>query len=150
MKKLSRQQWLFVAIALICFALLKAGLIYWYLQQKGQTGTRASTSAAAICSKAVRCRTAAHCALTVCRVHSEAFLITLEQGRQRARPAPSFRWKKWTWASTATALSPQASQWQAKVTLPVCISGSGDWLMDLQQGGHRYRDPFQKPVSTVP
>jgi len=34
MKKLSRQQWLFVAIALISFALLKAGLIYWYLQQK--------------------------------------------------------------------------------------------------------------------
>jgi len=34
-------------------------------------------------------------------------------------------------------------QWQAKVTLPVCISGSGDWLMDLQQGEHRYRVRFK-------
>jgi len=93
MKKLSRQQWLFVAIALICFALLKAGLIYWYLQQKDKPAQPADIS----CSNLQQ-----GCALP------DGSTLRFDRVPP-ARPAPSFRWKKWTWASTATALSPQAS-----------------------------------------
>lgn len=141
MKKLSRQQWLFVAIALISFALLKAGLIYWYLQQKDKPAQLVNVS----CSNLQQgCALPDGSTLRFDRMprHSEAFLITLEQAGNSA-PSAEFSMEKMDMGFNRYRFVAAGQQWQAKVTLPVCISGSGDWLMDLQQGEHRYRVRFK-------
>lgn len=141
MKKLTRQQWLFVAIALICFALLKAGLIYWYLQQKDKPATRIDVS----CSNLQQgCALPDGSTLRFDRVpvHSQPFLITLDKAGSEA-PSAEFSMEKMDMGFNRYRFVAAASQWQAKVTLPVCVSGSGDWLMDLHHGGQYYRIRFK-------
>lgn len=141
MKKLTRQQWLFVAIALICFALLKAGLIYWYLQQKDKPAPRVEVS----CSNLQQgCALPDGSRLRFDRVphHSEPFLITLDQAGNSA-PSAEFSMADMDMGFNRYRFVANGPQWQARVTLPVCVSGSGDWLLDLQHDGQTYRVRFK-------
>lgn len=140
MKKLSRQQWLFVAIALIGFALLKAGLIYWYLQQKDKPAQPVEVR----CSNLQQgCSLPDGSTLRFDRVphHSEPFQITLAQAGDSA-PSAEFSMADMDMGFNRYRFVANGKQWQAKVTLPVCVTGSSDWLMDLSQGGHIYRVRF--------
>lgn len=141
MKKLSRQQWLFVAIALICFALLKAGLIYWYLQQKDKPAQPVNVS----CSNLQQgCTLPDGSMLRFDRTprHSQPFLITLDKAAS-STPSAEFSMEKMDMGFNRYRFVAAGTQWQAKVTLPVCISGSGDWLMDLKLGEQNYRVRFK-------
>jgi len=141
MKKLTRQQWLFIAIALICFALLKAGLIYWYWQHKDEAASRIDVS----CSSLQQgCALPDGSTLRFDRVprHSQPFLITLDKAESDA-PSAEFSMEKMDMGFNRYRFVAVGQQWQAKVTLPVCISGSGDWLMDLHHGDQQYRIRFK-------
>ena len=141
MKKLSRQQWLFVGIALICFAMLKAGLIYWYLQNKGSELQRQDVS----CSNLQQgCTLPDGSVLRFDRTphHSQPFLITLGK-TAGAAPAAEFSMEKMDMGFNRYRFVDGNTQWQAKVTLPVCISGSGDWLLDLKYADRSYRIRFK-------
>ena len=141
MKKLSRQQWLFVAIALICFALLKAGLIYWYLQQKDKPVQRIDVSCHSLQQG---CPLPDGSVLRFDRTprHSQPFLITLDKAGSTA-PSAEFSMEKMDMGFNRYRFVAAGTQWQARITLPVCISGSGDWLLDLNYPDRRYRLRFQ-------
>ncbi|MDC7712978.1 hypothetical protein PQU96_02360 [Vogesella sp. LYT5W] len=142
MKALSRRQWQFVALALLVFAALKVALITWYLQHR-QPAAPAVTS--------VSCSTLQQgCTLpdgSVLRFadaprQRSPFTLTLSKQGSEA-PTAEFSMQDMDMGFNRYRFVDGGDHWQARVTLPACVSGSPDWLLDLHQGDHTYRIAFR-------
>lgn len=142
MKALSRRQWQFVALALLVFAALKVALITWYLQHR-QPAAPAITS--------VSCNTLQQgCTLpdgSVLRFadaprQRSPFTLTLSKHGGEA-PTAEFSMRDMDMGFNRYRFVDGGDHWQARVTLPACVSGSPDWLLDLHQDGHTYRIAFR-------
>ncbi|MDC7705963.1 hypothetical protein [Vogesella indigofera] len=142
MKALSRRQWQFIALALLVFAALKVALISWYLQQR-QPAAPTVTS--------VSCSTLQQgCPLpdgSVLRFvdgprQRSPFTLTLSKQGGEA-PTAEFSMRDMDMGFNRYRFVDGGDHWQAKVTLPACVTGSPDWLLDLHQDGHIYRIPFR-------
>lgn len=127
--KLTRQQLALIAVLLIAFALLKAGLIWWYLHHK----TPHAAPVAVSCSNLQ-----AGCTLP------DGSLLQLDSKPQAAKPfgltlshvpatAPSiaFAMRDMDMGFNSYKLLPQGADFVAHITLPVCVSGSRQWQMTL-------------------
>ncbi len=145
MKALSRKQWQFVALALLVFAALKVTLITWYLQHRQPA---APTTPAVM---TVSCSTLQQgCPLpdgSVLRFvdaprQRSPFTLTLSK-RGDETPSAEFSMRDMDMGFNRYRFVKAGDQWQARVTLPACVSGSPDWLLDLHQNGHIYRIAFR-------
>ncbi|KMJ52993.1 hypothetical protein ACG97_10815 [Vogesella sp. EB] len=142
MKALSRRQWQFIALALLVFAALKVALISWYLQQR-QPAAPAVTSVS--CSALQQ-----GCALpdgSVLRFvdgprQRSPFTLTLSKQGSEA-PTAEFSMRDMDMGFNRYRFVDGGGHWQAKVTLPACVTGSADWLLDLHHDGHIYRIAFR-------
>lgn len=142
MKALSRRQWQFIALALLVFAALKVALIVWYLQQR-QPAAPAVTSVS--CSSLQQ-----GCTLpdgSMLRVDSiprqrHPFTLTLSKHGSEA-PTAEFSMRDMDMGFNRYRFVDGGDHWQARITLPACVSGSPDWLLDLRQDGHIYRIAFR-------
>lgn len=148
MKALSRRQWQFVALALLVFAALKVALITWYLQHR-QPAASAVTSVTSVTS--VSCSTLQQgCTLpdgSVLRFadgprQRSPFTLTLSKQGGEA-PTVEFSMRDMDMGFNRYRFVDGGDHWQARVTLPACVSGSPDWLLDLHQDGHTYRIAFR-------
>lgn len=140
MKKLSRKQWVFIAIALLAFAATKVALISWYLKQQAQTPHVTS----------IRCDSPGQgCSLpdgSVLRFaspprQSQPFDIHLSKN-SAATPAAEFSMVDMDMGFNRYNFVDKGDKWHARVTLPVCVTGSHRWQLDLHQGEQVYRIAF--------
>ena len=141
MKKPNRKQLILIAILLIVFAAIKGSMIYWYFQQ--QTTSPAIT--------AVSCPNLQQgCQLpdgSTLRFATPAkqqtpFLITLSNHQGKA-PSAEFSMENMDMGFNRYRFVSQNGQHQANITLPFCITGSHDWLLDLHTDKQVYRVAFK-------
>ncbi|SCK04865.1 hypothetical protein [Vogesella sp. LIG4] len=139
--KLTRQQLALIAVLLIAFALLKAGLIWWYLNHKTPHSAPPVTVS---CSNLQ-----AGCSLP------DGSLLRLDSAPQAARPfgltlshvpaaAPgiAFAMRDMDMGFNSYKLLPQGADFVARITLPVCVSGSRQWQMTLKYPDKSYLIDF--------
>ncbi|MEQ6291866.1 hypothetical protein ACFPAG_14750 [Vogesella sp. GCM10023246] len=128
--KLTRQQLALIAVLLIAFALLKGGLIWWYLQHKQQPATPLAVSCANL---QAGCQLPDGSRLQLDRAPQAAtpFGLTLRHGSGPA-PAIEFSMRDMDMGFNRYQLLPHGNDWQARITLPVCVTGSRQWRMALK------------------
>jgi len=139
--KLTRQQLALIAVLLIAFALLKGGLIWWYLHYKNQPEAPITVSCPNL---QAGCQLPDGSLLRLDRVPQAAtpFGLTLSQLDGKP-PAIAFSMRDMDMGFNRYRFVDGGDHWQARVTLPACVSGSPDWLLDLHQDGHIYRIAFR-------
>ncbi|WP_293764031.1 hypothetical protein [uncultured Aquitalea sp.] len=132
---------LLLGVALLLLGAIKGGMIYWYLQKQ---------QAAPPAPQALLCRELSQpCALPdggALRFVSQPengkpFLIRLE-GVQGGEPTVEFAMVGMDMGFNRYRFLPEGADWQAKVTLPVCATGSREWLATFALNGKRYSLPF--------
>ncbi|MFC3533519.1 hypothetical protein ACFOLG_15175 [Vogesella facilis] len=128
--KLTRQQLALIAVLLIAFALLKGGLIWWYLNHKQQPAAPITVS----CSNLqAGCPLPDGSLLQLDRAPQAAKPFGLSLSRHAGEPpAIEFAMRDMDMGFNRYQLLPQGDGWRASITLPVCVSGSRQWRMALK------------------
>ncbi len=138
--KLTRQQLALIAVLLIAFALLKGGLIWWYLSHKNQPAAPIVVS----CSNLqAGCQLPDGSRLQLDRAPQAAkpFGLSL-RGLDGKPPAIEFSMRDMDMGFNRYQLLPHGQDWQANITLPVCVTGSRQWQMALKYQDKSYLIDF--------
>lgn len=140
LQKLNRGQLVLLACALLGFAALKGGMIYWYLhQQPAQSGPMMVS-----CDNLQQgCQLPNGSTLRVDSAprHSQPFNILIDKAAQA--PSAEFSMADMDMGFNRYRFVAANAGWQARVTLPVCVTGSQSWLMDIELDQQRYRIAFK-------
>ncbi|AVY93198.1 MULTISPECIES: hypothetical protein [Microvirgula] len=136
-----RRKLLLVALALIVLALIKAGVAWYWWHNRTDT----------VAAVELRCPDLAQaCALgdsgaTLTFVsppqHSAPFVV--EIAGADATPTAGFDMVGMSMGVARYRFVPAGDgRWRARITLPVCVTGSSDWIGSFVVDGHEYRLPF--------
>ena len=138
--KLTRQQLALIAVLLIAFALLKGGLIWWYLHHKNQPEAPIPVSCPNL---QAGCQLPDGSLLRLDRVPQAAtpFGLTLSQLEGKP-PTIVFSMRDMDMGFNRYQLLAHDKDWQATITLPVCVTGSRQWQMTLQYQDKSYLIDF--------
>ncbi|WP_174874976.1 hypothetical protein [Vogesella oryzae] len=138
--KLTRQQLALIAVLLIAFALLKAGLIWWYLGHKNQPAAAVTVSCQNL---QAGCTLPDGSVLTLDRQPQAAqpFGLSLQRLNGSA-PAIEFSMRDMDMGFNRYKLLPQGDGWRASIILPVCVTGSHQWQMALKYPDKSYLIDF--------
>ncbi|POZ63984.1 hypothetical protein [Chromobacterium alticapitis] len=132
---------LFLGVALIVFGAIKAGLIVWYLSHKPV----AQPAHKLVCDIA-----RGSCALPgggglsfdSLPEHGKPFVIRLAGVAADEAPTADFTMADMDMGFNRYTFVRDGAGWQARVTLPMCVSGSRAWLVELKLGKAAYALPF--------
>ncbi|PXX42860.1 MULTISPECIES: hypothetical protein [Aquitalea] len=131
---------LLIGTALLLLAAIKGGLVWWYLQHKNQPAA----------PQLLACNIAqGRCALpdggslhfVSPPQNGKPFTLRLE-GVQVAQPAVEFAMADMDMGFNRYRFVADGSDWQARITLPVCATGSRHWIATLHLGEQSYSLPF--------
>ena len=131
---------LLIGVALLLLAALKGGLVWWYLQHKNQP----------VAPVALACNaTQGLCSLpdggslrfVSPPQNGKPFVMRLE-GVSVSEPSVEFSMADMDMGFNRYRFVADESNWQARVTLPVCASGSRHWIATLHLGDKAYSLPF--------
>lgn len=141
--KLTRQQLALIAVLLLAFALAKIGLIWWYLQHKATPDTPPEPVAVACAQPTQGCTLPDGSVLTFTQAPQGAKPFDLTLSKQPGdAPALEFAMRDMDMGFNRYRLADGGPQWQARVTLPVCVTGSHDWQLLVIHADRRYRIDF--------
>ncbi|WP_438513100.1 hypothetical protein [Craterilacuibacter sp.] len=137
---LKQKKLLLLALALFALAAIKFVLIGRYLQQDKVELPQAVT---------LNCNLQTACALPdggevtfrQAPAAGQPFVIDI-RGAGEAAPKAEFAMQSMDMGFNRYGFVREGDIWSAKVHLPVCVSGSKDWLMTLLLDGQRYIIPF--------
>lgn len=137
---LKQKKMLLLALALLALAAIKFVLISRYLQQDKVAAPQAV---------ALNCNLHAGCALPgggevkfrQAPAAGQPFVIDI-RGVADVAPKAEFAMQSMDMGFNRYGFVHEGDIWSAKVHLPVCVSGSKDWLMTLLLDGQRYSIPF--------
>lgn len=139
---MTRRQWLLLGAGLLVLGLVKVALVGWYLLHDRQPAA----------PEPVACATgSAACALpdgAVLRfvdppVQGRPFTLVLDGVAAGVEPNVEFTMRDMDMGFNRYRFVRAGKRWQARVTLPACVSGSRDWLMTVSLDGRRYRLPLR-------
>ncbi|KMN80008.1 hypothetical protein HNO92_002372 [Chromobacterium alkanivorans] len=135
-----QRKWLALGGALLLLGGLKFGLIYrWYGERQPAKPTPLACAAGQ-----------PSCALPGGGVwrfasppqHGKPFEIRLQGVAAREAPQVEFNMADMDMGFNRYTFVRDGADWKAVVTLPLCVSGSRDWLATLSLDGKRYLLPF--------
>ncbi|HJV06304.1 MAG TPA: hypothetical protein VJ642_03165 [Chromobacteriaceae bacterium] len=139
---MTRQQmkWLALAVILLVFGISKLALINWYLKHR----TTPATPVELACHNL-----GAPCALpdggqlvfVTPPSNGRPFVMRIT-GVADKEPTVEFAMVDMDMGFNRYRFVADGAAWQARVTLPVCVTGSRRWLATFHIGEHIYRLPF--------
>ncbi|POA97818.1 hypothetical protein C2134_14250 [Chromobacterium sinusclupearum] len=133
---------LILGVALIAFGAIKASLIFWYLNHKP----------AAQAAQRLTCDPSrGSCALPgggglrfdSAPEHGKPFVVRLQGTAAAAPPTADFTMPDMDMGFNRYTFVRDGTDWKATVTLPMCVSGSRAWLVEVRHGKDAYQLPFQ-------
>jgi hypothetical protein len=138
--KPKQRKWLALGGALLLLAGIKFGLIYrWYSERQPAKPVPVACAAGQL-----------SCDLPGGGVwrfvsapeHGKPFVILLQGVAAREAPQVEFNMADMDMGFNRYTFVRDGAGWKATVTLPLCVSGSRDWLATLRLDGKRYLLPF--------
>lgn len=137
---MSRRQWLVLGCALLLLGMVKLALVSWYLLKTPQTPLPVTVacgyqSGACALPGGVRLRFLEPLS------ESHAFSIALE-GVGQGEPSAEFSMRSMDMGFNRYRFVRVNGRWEARVTLPGCVSGRHDWMMTLNLNGQRIQVPL--------
>lgn len=137
---MTRRQWFWLGGALLLFGLVKAALIGWYVLQHPKTSPVSTVLCAATSPS---CRLPNGVVLRFVDPPSErqAFTLALE-GAVEPEPSAEFSMQSMDMGFNRYRFIRAHGRWEARVTLPGCVTGRHDWLMTLNLNSQRYQLPL--------
>lgn len=137
---MTRRQWFWLGGALLLFGLVKAALIGWYVLQR----PTASPVTTVLCPvTAQTCRLSSGVVLRFIDPPSESHAFTLAlEGAVESEPNAEFSMRSMDMGFNRYRFIRVHNRWEARVTLPVCVTGRHDWLMTLNLNAQRYQLPL--------
>lgn len=137
---IKQKKLLLIGLALLLLAALKVGLVWWYLQHKQQP----AAPVALACNV-----TQGLCSLpdggslrfVSPPRNGQPFVMRLE-GVSAVEPSVEFAMADMDMGFNRYRFVADGSNWQARVTLPVCATGSHRWIATLHLGEQAYSLPF--------
>lgn len=131
---MKRRQYLLLGVALLLLGLIKLALVGWYLLQRNTPAPIQQVDCPAMSG---RCTLPNGISLLFLEPPREghAFSLALE-GAIAREPAAEFSMRSMDMGFNRYRFVRVGGRWEARVTLPACVSGRHDWLMllDLPQG----------------
>ncbi|MGC0151816.1 hypothetical protein ACPRNU_05095 [Chromobacterium vaccinii] len=133
---------LLLGVALLVFGALKFGLIYWYLHKKpaAPAAQRLSCAVAdgAVCplpgGGGLRFETAP--------AHGQPFVMRLDGAAAETAPTADFTMPQMDMGFNRYTFVREGAGWRATATLPMCVSGSRRWQVEVKLGDKAYLLPF--------
>lgn len=138
--KLDRKQWLWIAVALLLLAGLKVVLIRYYLERRGEPAN--PTPLACRVDEACALPQGGRLSFVTPPRHGQPFLMRLDGVAGVKAPTVEFSMEGMDMGFNRYVFVREGDAWTARVTLPLCVSGSRNWIATLESGGARYRLPF--------
>jgi hypothetical protein len=138
---LNRRQWMLLGGALLLLGLLKLSLIGWYLQHRDASP---AVLPLACPSMTGRCSLPDGASLLFVEppIEGRAFTLALEGDFER-EPAAEFSMRSMDMGFNRYRFIRANGRWEARVTLPACVSGRHDWLMTLDLPGQKVQIPLR-------
>jgi hypothetical protein len=118
----------------------QGGLMWWYFQHKQQAAVPVALACNVTQGRAA-CRMAAACALSPPQ-NGKPFVMRLE-GVTASEPSVEFSMADMDMGFNRYRFVADGANWQARITLPVCATGSRHWIATLHLGDKAYSLPFQ-------
>lgn len=138
---MSRRQWLMLGAVLLAFGLVKLTLVGWYLQRRAAPTVPEQIDCPAM---AGRCELPGGVRLLFLDAPSEGHAFTLAiEGDATGEPSAEFSMRSMDMGFNRYRFVRANGRWEARVTLPACVSGRHDWLMTLQLDGRQLRIPLR-------
>ncbi|QEL56319.1 hypothetical protein [Chromobacterium paludis] len=132
---------LILGVALIVFGAIKAGLIVWYLSHKP---TAQPTQKLSCDISRGSCALPGGGGLSFASQpeHGKPFVIRLAGVAAEAAPTADFTMPDMDMGFNRYTFVRDGADWKATVTLPMCVSGSRTWRLELRLGKTAYALPF--------
>lgn len=136
-----RRKLLLIALALISLALIKAGAAWYWWQHRGDTVAAVDLHCRDLGQRCPLGDSGATLVFVSPPRHGGPFVI--EIAGADATPAATFDMVGMSMGVARYRFVPAGDgRWRANVTLPVCISGSSEWVGSFVVDGSEYRLPF--------
>lgn len=135
-----QRKWLALGGALLLLAGVKFGLIYYWYGQRLPVKPQPLACGAGQLSCALPGGGAWR--FVSAPVHGKPFEIRLQGVAARETPQVEFNMADMDMGFNRYTFVRDGADWKATVTLPLCVSGSRDWLATLNLDGKRYLLPF--------
>ncbi|AXE32534.1 hypothetical protein DK842_03140 [Chromobacterium phragmitis] len=132
---------LLLGVALLLFAALKAGLIFWYLHNK-PAEPAARTLSCDVAGGACALPGGGALRFSARPSHGQPFEIRLDGVAADAAPTADFTMPGMDMGFNRYTFIRDGDGWKARVILPMCVSGSRDWQVELRLGKEAYRLRF--------
>lgn len=134
---MTRKQWLYLALALVLLAVLKVVALGWYLHHRASVAPLEPV-ACATDSSACALPNGARLLFLEPVVEGRPFLVALE-GVDGEEPSSEFTMRSMDMGFNRYRFVRAHGRWEARVTLPACVSGRHDWMMTVNLAQHRYQ-----------
>jgi len=138
---LKQKKLLLIGVALILLAALKGGLIWWYFQHKQQAAVPESL-ACNVTQGACSLPDGGSLRFVTPPQNGKPFVMRLE-GVTASEPSVEFAMADMDMGFNRYRFVADGANWQARITLPVCATGSRHWIATLHLGDKAYSLPFQ-------
>ncbi|UTH72485.1 hypothetical protein [Chromobacterium sp. IIBBL 290-4] len=136
-----QRKWLLIAVALLVFGAIKFGLIYWYLRHKPKAPA-AQTLSCDIVKTACVLPGGGRLSFVSAPAHGQPFEVRLNGVEALEAPTADFSMPDMDMGFNRYTFIKDGDGWKAKVTLPMCVSGSRAWRLELKSGAGHYQVPF--------
>ncbi|MBI3145407.1 MAG: hypothetical protein HYZ18_09145 [Pseudogulbenkiania sp.] len=133
-------KWTTIGVALVLLGAVKFALISWYLSRPVEAAVQdvACDPAQSSC----RLPNGMQLQFVTAPKSGQPFEIRLS-GEAKDAPAAEFSMRDMDMGFNRYRFVAQQGGWQARVTLPMCVSQRQDWVMTLEVEGRRYSLPFR-------
>ncbi|WP_199102853.1 hypothetical protein [Aquitalea sp. ASV11] len=138
---LKQKKLLLIGVALILLAALKGGLIWWYFQHKQQAAVPESL-ACNVTLGACSLPDGGSLRFVTPPQNGKPFVMRLE-GVTASEPSVEFAMADMDMGFNRYRFVADGANWQARITLPVCVTGSRYWIATLHLGDKAYSLQFQ-------
>jgi hypothetical protein len=136
------RKWLAIGVALLLLGLVKMATIGWFWMHRAGSGTpEAQLLVCRIEQQACNLPGGGQARFAAQPQKGKPFDIVLE-GVGSAGATAEFTMPGMEMGFNRYRFVADGTRWHARVTLPVCATGSRHWEMTLDTAGHRYKLPF--------
>ncbi|SME98283.1 hypothetical protein [Pseudogulbenkiania subflava] len=133
-------KWATIGVALVLLGAVKFALISWYLSRPAE----AAVQEVACDPAQTSCRLPNGMQLQFASAPRSGLPFQIQlTGAAKEAPGAEFSMRDMDMGFNRYRFVAAPGGWQARVTLPMCVSQRQDWIMTLEVEGQRYRLPFR-------